>query len=117
VALFGISRYTVYRLINKGVIPTVNIGTRLTRIDKREMMKHFPLRGNPIDRSKPLPHLYNMEPENCYTIGEISEMFGVEDSTVYKHIRKYSIPIRQIGNYVYAPKPDIDNLYKDVIKK
>ena len=31
-------------------------------------------------------------------------------------IRKYSIPTRQIGNYVYAPKADIDNLYKDVVK-
>lgn len=117
VALFGVSRDTIYRLIHKEMIPSINIGTRLTRIDKREIMKQFPLRSKPIDRSKPLPHLYNMEPENCYTIGEIADMFGIDDSTVYKHIRKYSIPIRQIGNYVYAPKPDIDNLYKDVIKQ
>lgn len=65
----------------------------------------------------PLPHLYDMEPENCYTIGEIAQMFGVTERTVYEHIRAYSIPIRYIGNYVYAPKPDIDNLYKDITKK
>ena len=55
---------------------------------------------------------YRLEPEDCYTIGEIAKKFGIHDSTVYLHIRKYSIPTRQIGNYVYAPKSEIDNLYK-----
>nr|MCB6595746.1 DNA-binding protein [Bacteroides cellulosilyticus] len=32
----------------------------------------------------------------------------------YAHIRKYSIPTRQIGNYVYAHKESIDKLYKDI---
>lgn len=117
VALFGVSRYTIYRLINKGMIPAMNFGTHLTRVDKQELMKKLPLRGTPVDKTKPMPHLYNMEPENCYTIGEIAAKFGVSEATVNAHIRKYSIPIRQIGNYVYAPKPDIDHLYKDVIKK
>lgn len=116
-ALFGVCQKTIRRLIRRGEIHSVNLGQRLTRVSKEELKTRFPLRGKPIDRSKPLPHLYNMEPENCYTIGEIADMFGIDDSTVYKHIRKYSIPIRQIGNYVYAPKPDIDNLYKDVIKQ
>lgn len=117
IQVFGVSRDTLYRIVHKGDIPSINMGKRLTRIDKKELMKLFPLRGHPIDRNKPLPHLYNMEPENCYTIGEIAERFHIDDSTVYKHIRKYSIPIRQIGNYVYAPKPDIDNLYKDINKE
>ena len=43
---------------------------------------------------------------------EISKKYKVNDSTVYAHIRKYSIPTRQIGNYVYVPKKEIDNLYK-----
>lgn len=116
VALFGISRDTIYRLIRKGNIPAINIGQRLTRISKSKLAEMFPLREKPIDRSKPLPKFYSMEPEDCYTIGEISKMFGINDSTVYGHIRKYSIPTRQIGNYVYAPKADIDNLYKDVVK-
>lgn len=116
-AMFGVCQETIRRLIRKGEIHSINLGKRLTRVSKEELKAILPLRGTPIDRSKPLPHLYNMEPENCYTIGEIAEMFGMNDSTVYTHIRKYSIPIRQIGNYVYAPKPDIDNLYKDVIKQ
>ena len=107
---------TIYRLIRKGKVSAINIGERLTRISKSKMEEMFPLREEPIDRSKPLPKFYSMEPEDCYTIGEISKKFGINDSTVYAHIRKYSIPTRQIGNYVYAPKTEIDNLYKDVVK-
>lgn len=116
-AMFGVSQDTIRRLVRNGELLSINLGKRLTRVSKRELMNRFPLRNRPLDRSKPLPHLYNMEPENCYTIGEIAKMFGINDNTVYGHIRKYSIPIRQIGNYVYAPKPDIDQLYKDVIKR
>lgn len=116
-AMFGISQDTIHRLIRLGEIHSINIGKRLTRVSKQELKNKYPLREKPIDQSKPMPHLYNMEPENCYTIGEIAAKFGVSEATVNAHIRKYSIPIRQIGNYVYAPKPDIDHLYKDVIKK
>lgn len=116
VAIFGISKDTIYRLIRKGKVSAINIGERLTRISKSKMEEMFPLREEPIDCSKPLPKFYSMEPEDCYTIGKISKKFGINDSTVYAHIRKYSIPTRQIGNYVYAPKTEIDNLYKDVVK-
>lgn len=117
VAMFGIGRDTIYRLIRKGTIPAVNIGLRLTRISKSKLSEMFPLREEPVDKSRALPKSYNLEPENCYTIGEIARKFSINDSTVYAHIRKYAIPIRQIGNFVYAPKSEIDYLYKDVIKK
>ncbi len=55
-----------------------------------------------------------MEPEDCYTIGDISQKYKLDESTVYKHIRKYSIPTRQIGNFVYVPKSEIDELYKGI---
>ena len=89
VAIFGISKDTIYRLIRKGKISAINIGERLTRISKSKMEEMFPLREEPIDHSKPLPKFYSMEPEDCYTIGEISKKFGINDSTVYAHIRKY----------------------------
>ena len=116
-ALFGVSQDTIRRLVRLGEIHCINLGKRLTRVSKQELKAKYPLREMPMNRSTPQPHLYNMEPENCYTIGEISAKFGVSEATVNAHIRKNSIPIRQIGNYVYAPKPDINHLYKDVIKK
>lgn len=114
VAMFNISRITLYKYIREGKITSaVNIGKRLTRMNKEELQGLFEQRDLSPEAKKP-PRLYDMEPENCYTIGEISKKFRIDDSTVWAHIRKYSIPTRQIGNYVYAPKVEIDNLYKSV---
>ena len=111
-ALFGISKETLYRLIRKGVISSVNVGERQIRLSKEELLKLYPLRKKALAKPKPIAKLYSLEPKDCYTIGEISKKFHLEDSTVYLHIRKYSIPTRQIGNFVYVPKKEIDNLYK-----
>lgn len=112
-AMFGISRDTVYRLIRKGIIHSVNTGQKQTRVDKEALMKMYPLRKTPTEkRKKVVPKLYSLEPEDCYTIGDISKKYHLDESTVYLHIRRFSIPTRQIGNYVYVPKKEIDNLYK-----
>lgn len=111
-ALFGISRFTLYRLIRKGQISHINLGTNQIRVSKEELMKLYPLRPKATEKPKQVKKLYSLEPKDCYTIGEISKKYKVNDSTVYAHIRKYSIPTRQIGNYVYVPKKEIDNLYK-----
>ena len=81
-------------------------------LSKEELMKLYPLRKKALTKPKPIAKLYSLEPKDCYTIGEITEKFLVNESTVYLHIRKYSIPTRQIGNFVYVPKKEIDNLYK-----
>ncbi len=111
-AMFGISKETLYRLIRKGSISSVNAGQRQIRVSKDELIKLYPLRKKALTKSKPVAKLYSLEPKDCYTIGEISKKYHLDDSTVYLHIRKYSIPTRQIGNFVYAPKKEIDNLYK-----
>ena len=43
VALFGISRNSLYRLINNGTIPAINMGQRLTRISRAHLEASFPL--------------------------------------------------------------------------
>ena len=88
------------------------LGTNQIRVSKEELLKLYPLRKKALTKPKPVAKLYSLEPKDCYTIGEISKKFHLEDSTVYLHIRKYSIPTRQIGNFVYVPKKEIDNLYK-----
>ena len=114
VAMYGVGRDTLYRLIRVGQIQSINLGTRLTRINRKDIDKMFPKRFEKPKKDKDLVPLYNMEPENCYTIGEICKKYRLNDSSVWAHIRKYSIPTRQIGNYVYAPKREIDKLYKSL---
>ena len=117
VAMFGVERNTLYRLIKSGRIPAVNIGTRLIRIKRSDMEKLFLTRPKSLaEKEKPIPKLYSMEPEDCYTIAQVCEKYHINDSSVWAHVRKYSIPSRQIGNYVYVPKQEIDNLYKSEIE-
>jgi excisionase family DNA binding protein len=112
--LFGISKDTIRRLVKSGKVPAINFGERLTRVSRshiEEMFTAVEISEMPEKKKKQSVKLYNLELEDCYTIGEISKKFGISESSVHKHIRKYSIPIRQIGNYVYAPKSEIDKLY------
>ena len=110
--LFGVAKRTLYRLVVQGKIPSVNLGTRLVRIDRRVMEGMFgPARSLPQSESAPKKKLYSLEKEDCYSIGEIAQRFQISEGSVYNHIRKYSIPTRQIGKHVYAPKTEIDNLY------
>lgn len=112
VALFGVAKSTLYRLIRQKRIPAINLGTRLVRIDRAAIEEMFPIRQTTLKEAKSTVKLYSLEPQDCYTIGEVSKKFGISDSSVYKHIRKYAIPTRQIGKYVYVPKFEIDNIYK-----
>ena len=112
VAMFGISKNTIYRLIRAGKVPAINIGVNLTRINKKVLLEQFPIRTEPVDKTIALPKLYNLEPENCYTIGEVHDKFKISETTIYKAIRDRGIPTRQIGKFVYVPKQDIDNLFK-----
>ena len=112
VAMFCIGRDTLYRLIRAGAIPSINIGKRLTRISRSKLEEMFTRRDEPPAEPAQKKKLYSLEPEDCYTIGEITEKFHVGETTVYTHIRKYSIPTRQIGRFVYVPKSEIDELYK-----
>lgn len=117
VAMFGVERNTLYRLIKSGRIPAVNIGTRLIRIKRSDMENLFLTRPESIaEKERSIPKLYSMEPEDCYTITQVCEKYHINDSSVWAHVRKYSIPSRQIGNYVYVPKQEIDNLYKSEIE-
>jgi len=114
VALYAISRDTLYRLIRRGAIPYFNIGERLTRISRQQLESIVPRRQPAPDALRTLPRLYSMEPEDCYTIGEICQRHNVASYSVWSHIRKYAIPTRQIGRYVYVPKREIDNLYRSL---
>jgi len=113
VTLFGISKDTIYRLIKNGRLPAVNLGERLTRISRAHIESMFKVVEPTATKQtkKQTAKTYSFSPEDCYTINEITDKFGIDPSTVYKNIRKIGIPTCQKGNYVYVPKSEIDQLY------
>ena len=46
-------------------------------------MKMFPLRKEQLKNVKSEPKLYSLEPEDCYTIGELCKKYRMNDSTAY----------------------------------
>ena len=112
VLLFGVSRDTIYRLVRMGKIPAVNLGERLTRISRVHIETMFtPLAVVPTVPPEKQPQKMDYSQAECYTIGEITEKFGVSPSTVSNTIRRNSIPKKQIGKFVYVPKVEIDRIF------
>jgi len=108
---FHVNKTTLYRWIREGKVPATKSGQYGTRVELSKMEELFS--GDTTkEQEAVIPQLFDMNPAHCYTIGEICKKFDLDDSTVWAHIRKYSIPTRQVGNYVYAPKSEIDKLYK-----
>lgn len=112
--LFATTRSTIRRMIATHRIAVRKLSPRKTFVCIQSLEALFPLLPKPIETTyKVRTHIFDMSPEKCYTIGEIIEMFGVSEKSVYSHIREFSIPIRQIGRFVYAPKSEINKLYNN----
>lgn len=111
IAIYGVAKSTLYRLIRQGHIPAINLGTRLLRIDRQKLESIFPIRQEQ-KKEEPKPMLFDLSFENCYTITEIAEKYDLSLTTVCNHIRKYGIPMRHQGKSIYVPKTEIHKLYK-----
>ncbi|MDO4881111.1 MAG: helix-turn-helix domain-containing protein [Capnocytophaga sp.] len=111
VVLFGISKSTIHRLIKQKVISSVNLGERLTRINKTELEKLF----SPILIEQKEVQEENFskkcKKEDCYTLSQVSKKFGANPSTVNNIIKKFNIPKEKIGSFVYVPKVEIDKIF------
>ncbi|MDR0546832.1 MAG: helix-turn-helix domain-containing protein [Dysgonamonadaceae bacterium] len=111
VILFGISKDTIRRLIKAGKIPAINLGQRLTRISRAHIEAMFTAVALPEQKPQEQQAVkLQYEPSECYTIGEVSEKYGVSLSTVSNIIRRNSIPKREVGKFVYVPKEMIDKI-------
>lgn len=82
VAIFEVERGTLYREIHQGKIPSVNLGKRQIRLKRLDVEERYQLRKKVRKAAqKPIPKTYNLEPENCYTIGEISKKYRIHDTS------------------------------------
>ena len=111
IAIYGVAKSTLYRLIRQGHIPAINLGTRLLRIDRQKLESIFPIRQEQ-KKEESQPMLFDLSLENCYTISEVAEKYNLSIPTVSNHIRKHGIPMRHQGKSIYVPKAEIHKLYK-----
>ena len=74
-ALFGISKETLYRLIRKGTIPSVNAGERQTLLSKEELMKLYSLRKKALTKPKPIPNCIVWSQKTVIPLAKLRKSF------------------------------------------
>ena len=112
--IFTTTRSTIRRLIIKRKVAYRKLSPRKTFVSVKSLEALFPLRPETlVKQNEKESHIFDINPKHCYTIGEVSIKFGISEKSVYKHIRDFSIPMRQIGRFVYVPKVEIDKIYNN----
>ena len=115
--LVGISRRTVYRLIEQGDLKKIKVGSR-TIIKRAALNKLLSNKENekPEISNEQMKDLKDWKQKgvfdmnDCYTLTEIQDKYGVSESTVRQLIKRNSIPKMKKGWYAYVPKQIIDEL-------
>lgn len=105
--LFGISRRTVYRLIDRGVLNVAKFGTR-TVLRKCDMEGFFavPIVEQTLEQVQPFPGI-----DHCYNIGQIQAKFKISPAALYHLINRHGINKYSIGKFTYVTKQDIDAIF------
>lgn len=102
--LLGISRRTIYRLIDRGQLNIAKYGTRSV-IRKCDLESFFAV---PIVETtlKPLQEFPGIQ--NCYNIGEIHKKYGISPAALYHLLQRQGIAKYTVGKFTYVAKADID---------
>lgn len=107
--LLGISRRTIYRMLERGQLVPGKAGKR-TIIRRSDIDKLFerpiPVINEP--ESDPEPVEYNIS--DCYTLEQAMGKYGVSESGLRNQIIRHKIPKFRKGRFAYIPKTIIDKL-------
>jgi excisionase family DNA binding protein len=115
--LVGISRRTVYRLIEQGDLKKIKVGSRtlIKRLALNKLLNNKET-GKPEIPEKQINDLNDwnqadvFDIKDYYTLTEIQDKYKVSESTVQQLIKRNSIPKIKKGWYAYVPIQIIDEL-------
>ena len=114
--LIGLSRRTIYRLIDQGHIIKHKVGTRslLNRaaVDKYIISTASPLHkaDKPITESITIGHNNSLQVSECLSLDEVMETYGISESALHQLIRREQIPRMRKGKKAYIPKNIIESI-------
>lgn len=108
--LIGISRRTVYRMIERGELIIGKAGKRtiIRRSDLEQLLFKKPETVTPQPESKPEQKQLGIS--DCYTLTEVQNKYGISETALHNLIKRKSIPKVKKGRYAYVPKTIIDEL-------
>ena len=108
--LIGVSKSTVRRMVRRGMLVGVNLGIRLTRIDRTQLEQLFT--SIVVPEKQKTSKVYELD--KCYTIGECLRKYNIPECRLESIIRAFNIPKRKVVNYVYIPRVEIDKVLNKI---
>lgn len=114
--LIGISRRTVYRLIERGELITGKAGKRtiIRRSDLEQLLFEQPrtLAPQPEKQAEQKP----FDIAECYNLTEVQSKYSISETALQNLIKRNSIPKIKKGWFAYVPKTVIDKLLSQTRK-
>ena len=115
--LVGISRRTVYRLIEQGDLKKIKVGSRtlvkhtaLNRLLSKKETGKPEIPEQQINDLNEWKQAGAFDIKDCYTLTEVKNKYGVSESAVQQLIKRNDIPKIKKGWYAYVPKQIIDEI-------
>lgn len=102
--LLGVSRWTLWRAISSGSLHAVKLGRR-TLIRRTDIDRLFEA-ATSSPKVTPSP----VTLEDCYSLTEVRQRYGISSAALYDLIKRNEIPKQYDGRYAYVPKNTIDAL-------
>ena len=108
--LFGISRSTLYRLVNNGQLDIAKFGKR-TVIRRCDLEAFFaiPIQDVTLKTGQQFPGF-----DNCYTIMQIQQKYNISSGALYLLIQRQGIVKYSVGKFTCVAKQDIDIIFNTV---
>jgi len=106
--LFKVSRTTVWRLMKEGKVHAAKIGRKkfITRSSIDALFQPKLIRPTKTEEQ---PIELNID--DCWNMGEIQNLFGIHDKTLYSIIKRFDIPKMQKGKFTYVSKEQIITIF------
>jgi excisionase family DNA binding protein len=104
--LLGISRRTLYRMLQRREINAGKAGKR-TIIRSSDLDRLF---EHPQPEYEPEPRHYEIN--ECYNLTEIQEKYGISERAMQNLIKRCDIPKIKNGRYAYVPKVEIEKYFE-----
>lgn len=108
--LLNMSPKTVYRLIEREVINSVQFSERKTLIRRSDIERYFDHNLKEIEKNK-IDLVEEITIYNSYTIQEVADKFQISNGALYNLIKRFNIPKKNQGKFVLVKREDIDSIF------
>ncbi|RZK38884.1 MAG: DNA-binding protein [Pedobacter sp.] len=119
--LLGVSKRSVYGMINSGRLNALNLSVRSTRVSRIDLEVFFFNNGiksnlintvEPIAKSDKQINVADLKVGDCYSMDELVSIFDKSRTALYTALARASVPKIKIGKEAYFEKVAVGKLLK-----